>query len=129
MGNGNGIGNGNGKNLTKHHIVPKSRLIKRGGEIDLPKDQKNRVFWSLPYHSIWHSVFRNLTITEIHQAIDSVECSVNIFGRDLFGDLTATEAHLYVEQIHAPGTSWHEEDFVRLQEEIKAKVRNKEGIS
>lgn len=125
--NGNGnkhkSGNGNGK-LTKHHIIPKSRLKKRGGEIFLPRGRANRVFWAKSYHEIWHSVFFNLTIAEVHELIDSETPLANGYWDDLFGKLTPEEAHSYIEEIHIAGTIWREEDFAKLQTEIKVNGRS-----
>ena len=61
MGEPDNNGNGdtkrrNGKEMTKHHVVPRSR---GGGELD-----KNIIRIPDRYHSAWHVFFGNLTLRE-----------------------------------------------------------------
>jgi len=52
--------------ITRHHIVPRSRLS--GGD----KDRNNIVELDQDFHRLWHQLFVNMTVDEVHKFIDRV---------------------------------------------------------
>ena len=52
------------KMLTKHHILPRSR----GGS----NDDRNIVRLPAKFHSLWHQLFVNMTVQEVHDFIDLI---------------------------------------------------------
>lgn len=59
-----------GDNLTKHHIKPTSRFGENASQTE--KDKDNIVKWDKQFHQRWHTLFSNLTLSEIHAFIDIV---------------------------------------------------------
>lgn len=53
--------------MNRHHILPKSRIM---GGYEL--NEYNIVKWNVEFHKLWHILFRNMTVDEIHQFIDIV---------------------------------------------------------
>ena len=54
------------RNHTRHHIFPRSRIH------DGNYDENNIVLLPKEWHNIWHQLFENLTVEEVHDYIDFV---------------------------------------------------------
>lgn len=67
----------------KHHVVPRSRLYD-----DCHLHHDNVVEWDMEFHDLFHRLFDNMTVLEIHR---------------------------FIEEISVPGTKWTRRDLERLK--------------
>ncbi|HBX58575.1 MAG: hypothetical protein A2568_03820 [Candidatus Yanofskybacteria bacterium RIFOXYD1_FULL_44_17] len=64
------------KNLSSHHIIPRSRVREDGGrkndDIEFIMSEFNEFRWTVRSHRAWHALFQNLTLFEVWDIIDYV---------------------------------------------------------
>lgn len=52
---------------SKHHVLPRSRVLPQ-----CDPHKQNIVEWDADFHDLWHRMFENMTVWEVHRFIDII---------------------------------------------------------